>query len=122
MPAYFAAADALLVTLRGDPVFSLTVPSKIQSYLACGRPIIAAIDGEGASIVAESGAGVSCAAEDADQLAAAALALYRMPAAQREAMGRKGRTYFEANFEREMLIDRLQRWMRHVCESRPCAS
>lgn len=122
MPGYFAAADALLVTLRRDPVFSLTVPSKIQSYLACGRPIIAAIDGEGASIIAESGAGLSCPAQDADQLAAAALALYHMPAERRQTMGQKGRAYFEANFEREMLLDRLQGWMRNVCEGKPCAS
>lgn len=122
MPSYFAAADALLVTLRGDPVFSLTVPSKIQSYLACGRPLIAAIDGEGASIVKESGAGLTCPAEDGAGLAAAALALYRMPAEQREAMGRKGRAYFEANFEREMLLDRLQGWMRNLCERTPCVS
>lgn len=122
MPSYFAAADALLVSLRGDPVFSLTVPSKIQSYLACGRPILAAIDGEGASIIVESGAGLSCPAQDADQLAAAALALYRMPVERRQAMGQKGRAYFEANFEREMLLDRLQGWMRNVCESKPCAS
>ena len=122
MPSYFAAADALLVTLRGDPVFSLTVPTKIQSYLACGRPIIAAIDGEGASIVAESGAGLTCPAEDAEGLTAAALALYRMPAEQRRTMGRMGRAYFEANFEREMLLERLEGWMHNLCESKPCAS
>lgn len=114
MPSYFAAADALLVTLRGDPVFSLTVPSKIQSYLACGRPIIAAIDGEGANIVAESGAGLSCPAEDAAGLAAAALALYKMPREQRRAMGQMGRAYFEANFEREMLLQRLEALMQRV--------
>jgi glycosyltransferase involved in cell wall biosynthesis len=120
MPDYFAAAHALLVTLRGDPVFSLTVPSKIQSYLACGRPIVAAIDGEGAGIIEESGAGLRCPAEDAEGLAAAALALFGMPAEQREAMGRSGRAYFEANFEREMLLDRLQGWMLDLGEKRPC--
>lgn len=122
MPSYFAAADALLVTLRGDPVFSLTVPSKVQSYLACGRPLIAAIDGEGAEIVAESGAGLTCPAAATDQLAAAALALYTMPRSQREAMGQKGRAYFEANFEREMLIDRLEGFIRNLRSGRPCAS
>ncbi|MGQ0525739.1 MAG: glycosyltransferase family 4 protein [Betaproteobacteria bacterium] len=122
MPAYFAAADALLVTLRGDPVFALTVPSKIQSYLACGRPILAAINGEGADIVTESGAGLACGAEDAPRLAAAALQLYRTPVVQREAMGRKGRMYFEANFEREMLLDRLQSWMHDLAGGKSCVS
>ena len=122
MPGYFAAADALLVTLRGDPVFSLTVPSKIQSYLASGRPILAAINGEGAEIVAESGAGLACPAEAAEQLAAAAITLYTMPAVQREAMGKRGRIYFEANFEREMLVDRLQVWMQSLVKGGRCAS
>jgi glycosyltransferase involved in cell wall biosynthesis len=118
MPAWFAAADALLVTLRADPVFALTVPSKVQSYLACGRPIIAAIDGEGGDIVTESGAGFSCPAGDPDKLAAAVLALRRLPEEQRKIMGSKGRAHFEANFERELLLDRLERWMRDVVKAR----
>jgi colanic acid biosynthesis glycosyl transferase WcaI len=122
MPAYFAAADALLVTLRGDPVFSLTVPTKLQSYLACGKPILAALDGEGATIVAESGAGIACPAGNAERLAAAAIELYRAPAKARAAMGSNGRRYFEANFEREMLIDRLHSWLLEVAGMRTCAS
>jgi hypothetical protein len=42
------AADALLVTLGSAPLFALTIPSKVQSYLAAGRPIVGALDGEGA--------------------------------------------------------------------------
>jgi glycosyltransferase involved in cell wall biosynthesis len=122
MPSYFAAADASLVTLRSDPVFSLTVPSKIQSYLACGRPLLAAIDGEGARIVEEAGAGLRCPAENVEGLAAAALVLFTMPAEKREAMGRRGRAYFEANFERGMLLERLQAWMRNLSEHKSCAS
>ncbi len=66
MPRYFALADALLVTLKDDPIFSLTVPTKVQSYLACGRPIVAALNGEGARVVREAGAGIVTPAEDAD--------------------------------------------------------
>ena len=50
MPGFFSHADALLVSLKRDPVFSSTIPSKIQSYLASGRPIIAMLDGEGAKL------------------------------------------------------------------------
>ena len=121
MPGYFSAADALLVTLRADPAFALTVPSKIQSYLACGKPVIAALNGEGASIIAESAAGISCAAEDPDKLAAAVLTLYNMPAEHRLAMGVKARSYFEANYEREMLLDRLELCMSETL-SKKCAS
>lgn len=120
MPGYFALADALLVTLRRDPVFALTVPSKIQSYLACGRPILAALDGEGARVVKESGAGLTSPAEDAEALAVSVLALSRMPQAEREMMGKKGRAYFEANFERERLLDRLEAWMQETIKSSQC--
>ncbi|HUF80087.1 MAG TPA: glycosyltransferase family 4 protein [Burkholderiales bacterium] len=111
MPRFFALADALLVTLRNEPIFSLTIPTKIQSYLACGRPIVAALDGEGARVVRESGAGLAVRAGTAGALADAVLRLHRMPAAEREAMGRRGREYFEAHFERSMLLSRLEQWM-----------
>jgi glycosyltransferase involved in cell wall biosynthesis len=118
MPRYFALSDALLVTLRKEPIFALTIPSKIQSYLACARPIIAALDGEGARIIDESGAGMSCPAEDPKALADAILKLYRMPEGDREEMGQRGRKYFNANFEREMLLDRLEEWMQELVAHR----
>jgi glycosyltransferase involved in cell wall biosynthesis len=114
MPRYFALSDTLLVTLRKDAIFALTIPSKIQSYLACARPIIAGLDGEGARIIDESGAGVSCPAENPKAIADAILKLYRMSKADREEMGQKGRNYFNANFEREMLLDRLEGWIREI--------
>ncbi len=122
MPRYFSLADALLVTLRRDPIFALTVPSKVQSYLACGRPIVAALDGEGAAVIEQSGAGLVCAAEDADGLAQSILTLYRMPREGREAMGAKGRQYYEATFERGRLLDQLEGWMQELAGARPCAS
>jgi len=114
MPYYFSRADAMLVTLKNEPIFSITIPSKIQSYLACGRPIIAALDGEGGRVVVESCSGFTSPPEDAEALAKSVLAMYRMPKEEREAMGMRGRKYCEENFEREMLIDRLENWMREL--------
>ena len=111
MPRFFALSDALLVTLKKEPIFALTIPSKIQSYLACAKPIIAAIDGEGARIVDEAGAGITCPAEDSKALSQAVLKLYEMTPEKRDAMGRRGRKYFEDNFEREKLMDRLIKLM-----------
>ena len=116
MPGYFALADAMLVTLRNEPVFALTIPSKIQSYLACGKPIIAALDGEGARVVQESGAGIAVPAADAEKLASAVLEIYRMTQAERRAMGEHGLKYFKENFEREMLLERLDGWLRELGE------
>jgi colanic acid biosynthesis glycosyl transferase WcaI len=116
MPRYFALADALLVTLRKDPVFELTIPSKVQPYLACAKPIIAALDGEGARIIKEAEAGVACPSSDPEALSEAVLALYSMSQKEREAMGLRGRDYFEKHFERTMLLDRLEKWMKELLE------
>lgn len=114
MPRFFSLADLLLVTLKKEPIFALTIPGKVQSYLACAKPIVAALDGEGSELVREAGAGLTCPAEDADALAEAVLTMYRMPAERREAMGQSGIRYHQANFARDMLIDRLEGWMREV--------
>lgn len=118
MPAFFAQADVMLVTLRRDPIFSLTVPGKIQSYMACGRPIIAALDGEGARLIEDAGAGLSRPAEDAAGLSEAVLAMYNMPKTEREEMGRRGRAYSQANFDRTILLDRLEKWMENLVISK----
>ena len=114
MPGFFAVADAMLVTLKRDPIFALTIPSKVQSYLACGRPIIAGLDGEGARVIEEAGAGIAVPAESPAALATAVLEMYKMPRAQREAIGHRGREYFLRNFERNMLLQRLDREMKEA--------
>lgn len=108
MPRFFARADVMLVTLRDDPIFALTIPGKLQSYLACGRPVAAALDGEGARVIRESGAGLAAPAEDAAALAEAVERLYRLPAEERDGMGQRGRDYYRRHFRREMLFDRLE--------------
>jgi len=118
MPRFFALADVMLVTLKDDPIFALTVPSKVQSYLACGRPLLAALDGEGARVIGEAGAGLAVKAGDAVALADAVLKFYRMPVPEREAMGRRGRDYFARHFERSLLISRLETWGRDIAERR----
>lgn len=117
MPHYFALADALLVTLKKMPVFALTIPSKLQSYLACGRPVVAALEGEGARVVKESGAGFVSQPEDPKGLAAAVLAMYDASAEQRAVMANNGRRYFEEHFERSVLIQHLAQWMREVAHT-----
>ncbi len=114
MPSFFAMADVMLVSLKRAPIFELTIPGKIQSYLACGRPIVAMIDGEGARIVEESGAGISCPAEDAEALAEAVLDMVGKSREEREAMGLKGRQYYEMNFDRALLFKKLESWMRDL--------
>ena len=114
MPGFFREADALLATLRKDELFAITVPSRIQSYLAAGRPIVAAIDGEGGMIVEESGAGIGCPAGDPARLAKAVERLYRASPGERDAMGRAAQAYFEREFDREVLMRRLDEWLSEI--------
>jgi len=107
MPRYFARADVMLVSLKNEEIFKYTIPSKIQSYLACAKPVIASLDGEGAKIIEESGAGFSCLPENPDILAQLVLKMYHMEKSKRIAMGLKGREYFESNFERTLLVNQL---------------
>ena len=118
MPRFFALADVMLVTLKDEPVFALTIPSKIQSYLACGRPVVAALEGEGARVIEESGAGISVKAGNADVLAEAILKLHRTPATEREAMGQRGLEYFRQHFERSVLLSRIEDWGRRLATER----
>ena len=108
MPRWFAQADALLVTLRREPIFAVTIPSKIQPYLACGRPVIAELDGEGARVVREAAAGWAVPAENPKALADAVLAASRCTREELDAMGDRGERYFREHFEREQLLTRLE--------------
>lgn len=114
MPRFFSLADVMLVTLKKDPVFSLTIPAKIQSYLACGKPIVAALEGESANIIAEAKAGVAVGCESPDALATAILKLKSLSADELRQMGKNGLLYYRENFSRNMLLDRLENWMKQL--------
>lgn len=114
VPLILEQASALLVSLTGDPTIALTIPSKLQTYLASGRPIIGALDGEGARIIVEAGAGIVCGAEDPSALASAVRTLARSSLDEREAMGRRGREYYLTNFAPALLSNRLLGYLREV--------
>lgn len=107
MPGFMQKASVLLVTLTDQPIFALTVPNKVQAYMAAGRPIIACLNGEGARLVVEAGAGLATPAEDASALADTILRLYRLSPSERDTMGSNGRRYYQEHFNHEHLIDQL---------------
>ncbi|MCG3776706.1 MAG: hypothetical protein JW395_3567 [Nitrospira sp.] len=114
MLSFYKHADALLVALKREPVFAMTLPGKVQSYLAAGVPILGMLDGEGAAVIAESGAGLACPAGDSRGLADAVLRLAAMPAPERQAMGARGRAFSLQEFDRDRLIDRLESWLQDL--------
>ncbi len=114
MPRWFAAADAMLVTLAREPIFGYTIPAKVQSYMACAKPIVAALDGEGARVVAEAGAGYAVPSQSPLELAAAVRRMAALPDERRRELGLAGRRYFAQHFERELLLTRLEGWMKEL--------
>ncbi len=114
MPSFYMHADALLVSLRDEPIFSMTIPGKLQSYLAAGKPVLAMLNGEGSDIVRSSGAGLACPAGDGRALAEAVLKLAKMSDEDRKIMGNKALEVNKSEFDRATLISRLERWFERV--------
>lgn len=108
MPSFYAHADALLVSLKRDPVFTMTIPGKVQSYLMAGIPLLGMLDGEGAAVIRDAQAGLTCEAGDGAGMAQAVLALAAMPTTERKQMGLHGRNYAQREFGRAQLMDRLE--------------
>lgn len=118
MSSFYQHADGLLVSLKSDPVFSMTLPGKIQSYLAAGIPILGMLDGEGASVIQDSRAGFACPAGDSRALAEAVLCLSRLTETERQFMGQRGAAYSRREFDRDMLISRLETWLMNLSYKR----
>jgi colanic acid biosynthesis glycosyl transferase WcaI len=107
MPKFFSCANALIVSLKKDKIFSLTIPSKVQSYMACEKPILASLDGEGAKIVETSNCGFASPAEDSIALAKNVIKLYNLSQEEQSDLGKNAGNYFRKEFERTILLDRL---------------
>jgi glycosyltransferase involved in cell wall biosynthesis len=118
MPRYLSLADALLVSLRRNESFASTIPAKLQTSLAVGRPILAALEGEGARLVQDARAGVVVEPENARALADGVRALIAAGVDGRAEMGRLGRAYATAHFDRAMLVAQLDGWLREMTEAR----
>jgi len=107
MPNFFASADALVVSLKKSKIFSMTIPGKLQSYLASGKPIIASLDGIGAEIIKESSSGYVTPSEDHHGLAKSIISFDKLSLEQRIKLGANARKYFEKEFERDKLLLKL---------------
>ncbi|MFA5130663.1 MAG: glycosyltransferase family 4 protein [Patescibacteria group bacterium] len=116
MPAFFSLADIMLVSLKREPIFALTIPAKIQAYLACGKAVLASLDGEGARIIEEAQAGITVPAESPQALAEAVRGLSELGPEPLQAMGRNARKYYEAHFSRTHLLDEFEIWLHECCD------
>lgn len=99
MGRIYNSASVLLMTLRDQSALSATIPSKLQNYLAAGKPVIACSNGESANVVMKANAGLSCIAGDAYALAEAVIKLYQMHPEDRLRMGENGKSYFKTHYQ-----------------------
>jgi glycosyltransferase involved in cell wall biosynthesis len=107
IPAFLAAADALLITLSKSEVFSITVPAKTQSCLACGKPIIVSADGEVQNIIKEARAGFVSDAEDVDGLANNIISFIKLEKEQKEELSKNALLYSKTHFDKNTLLNRM---------------
>lgn len=114
MPEYYSKADAMLMSLTNTHLFSITVPSKLQSYLASQKPILASMNGEGAQIVEEFKAGLTCPAGHPELLADKILKMSMLPKDELELMGMNSLKCYQSEFEREKLITFLEEEFKKV--------
>jgi glycosyltransferase involved in cell wall biosynthesis len=107
IPAMIAHADASLLTLKCEPIFAITVPNRLQSYMACGKPILASIDGEAAGIIASANCGLAAPAGDMQQFISMVNQFMSAGAEERAAWGINARNYYLDHFERDQILNQL---------------
>ncbi|MDD4566106.1 MAG: glycosyltransferase family 4 protein [Eubacteriales bacterium] len=111
MPKYYDMADAFLVTLKQDEFISYTLPGKVQSYMASGKPILAAINGEAADVIREADCGLCCPAED-DKGLADIILQFSDDKENRRRYGANAKSYYKANFSSESFFRALLEYLK----------
>ncbi len=111
IPAYHTMADALFAALNDSEDVGLTVPAKITSYLAAGRPCLVSVNGEAARVVSEAKAGLTSPAGDNAAFYENLLKMAALSEEDRAEFGRSGRNYYLANFRRTPLLRALEEFI-----------
>ncbi|MBU3111451.1 glycosyltransferase family 4 protein [Clostridium lacusfryxellense] len=110
IPEFMAASDAAFLCLTGGPLFSKTIPAKLQSYMACGIPILASASGETDKIIKESGSGLCSPAGDYEMLADVIIQLSNESPQRLLELGVNARSYYENNFNKQELLNRIDKY------------
>jgi glycosyltransferase involved in cell wall biosynthesis len=110
IPELIAACDAAFLSLSDNPLFSMTIPAKLQTYLACGIPIIASAEGETSKIINESVSGLCGKPGDAEALALNIEKFAKMTKSELRQLGKNARNYYEVHFSKNVLLDRMDQY------------
>ncbi|MBO4413993.1 MAG: glycosyltransferase family 4 protein [Clostridia bacterium] len=118
MPELYRTSDAMLVTMRDDPELNMTLPGKVQSYMAAGRPVIGAINGEAARVISEADCGYVSPAGDAAALAENVGRFCAGEATETLRMGKAAREYYEKHFDKSIFMKKLTEELLSAAENR----
>ena len=108
MPLLFRKADVMLVSLKDEPIFALTVPAKVQAYMASGKIILGMLNGEGKDLINESKCGIAVSAGNYLSLAEAIIKMTKLPLEESETMKNNGLIYYNKHFSKKTLFDKLE--------------
>lgn len=108
MPMYHSASDAMLATFSNTPILAYTLPRKIQSYMAAGRPVLGAVTGEAKHVIEKAKCGFCCKTEDSEGLAEICLAFSELTNEERKRLGLFAKTYYEEHFSRQAFFESLE--------------
>jgi len=109
MASFFNIADILLVSLKDDPIFNLTVPAKVQAYMSSGKPIVAMLNGEGSENIKEAQCGFAVSAGDSEKLAETIQFVSQKSKEELNEMGLNGKKFYEKHYKMEECISNLEK-------------
>lgn len=109
MPLLMQRANVLMVSLKDDPIFNLTVPAKVQFYMSQGKPILAMLNGDTAKLIEEVMCGFSVAVNKLTDLVEAITYYSTMPEKELNKMGRNGKMYYDQHFKKHLRIEQLEK-------------
>ena len=110
IPALMAACDVAFLSLTDSSLFAMTIPAKLQSYMACGIPVLASSTGETNKIICESNSGLCSLPGNAVELADNIIELSGKSQEELKLLGNNARIYYEKNFDKNTLLDRMDYW------------
>ena len=110
IPELLAAADAAFLSFMETKLFEMTIPAKLQSYMACGMPVLAAAGGESKRVIEEAACGLCTPSGDANALAESIIRMMQLSANKLQEMKSNSRNYFEENFEKQKLMDQIDQY------------
>lgn len=106
IPEILALCDVAFLSFSNDDLWKKTIPAKLQSYMACGMPIIASAQGETKRVIEEAKCGVCVPINDAEKLSSALVEMRNLNLKQMSVNSRK---YFENNFDKQKLMDQMEK-------------